>query len=327
MLAALAWIAGGCASSPDDDYRRANEMPPLVVPADLKPLENKDLMPLPPRADAPAVVAVDGIPRPKPLDLNVNENEVRIQNIGADYWVLLTVPPSETWPRVQSFLVRQGVPTQTGDARAGIIETGLVQLSDDTGLWHQYRIAIKQGVQRNTTEIAIRQRQFDTEPTDAGQLPPWGDAPSQSQDAEAWLRDTMASALADTLADSTISLLSRDMESQSRAQLVDDSEEQPFLHLDLPWRRGWASVSYALGSAGIEAQSQDSDAGYFIINHSMSVRGGLFGRTRTRTVQYQLHLTNRGDEGLELRVNQMDGQPLEREQAVAILTLISSHLT
>ena len=325
MLAGLAWLAVGCAATPHEDYRRANEMPPLVLPPDLQPPDGGDLMPLPPRAAE--AVAVDGIPRPRPLELNVNENEVRIQNIGADYWILLTVPPSETWPRVQSFLVRQGVPTQTGDARAGVIETGLVQLSDDTGLWHQYRITIKQGVQRNTTEVAIRQRQFETEPTTEDQLPPWDDAPSQSADAEAWLRDTMASTLADTLADSTVSLLSRGMESQSRARLVDSPEQQPFLHLDLPWRRGWASVSYALGSAGIEAQSQDSAAGYFIINHSQRARGGLFGRKRARTVQYQLHLTNREEEGLELRVNQMDGQPLERELAVEILSLISGHLT
>jgi outer membrane protein assembly factor BamC len=117
----------------EDDYLKADVIPPLKVPSDLDSSALGELYVIPPITEVDEVFRPDStrytVPRPQPLATNMLEEQVRIQRLGSDRWILINVPPGEVWPRVRNFLSLNGLTVERADIGLGLIETGRVDVT------------------------------------------------------------------------------------------------------------------------------------------------------------------------------------------------------
>ena len=167
LLAAVGcgWIRrgdDGIFLNPKDDYLDSVQHNKLVVPEDMRSLENTDPFPIPPTL-------------PDAIYANDNRSEVRIQRLGQRSWLVVPEAPTTAWPKLKQFMGENGV-TLTYDAPSvGRLNTGWLLIEDTTYrdvirlllkdakqanplLTGQDRFLIKveQGLRPLTTEIHVR---------------------------------------------------------------------------------------------------------------------------------------------------------------------------
>ena len=71
-----------------------------------------------------------------------------IQKMNNQLWILVTVSPSELWPRLKQFLSTENLLVNIENGEIGMIDT---RNNSDI-----YRFKVEQGFQRNTSEVYIR---------------------------------------------------------------------------------------------------------------------------------------------------------------------------
>src|SRR5690606_13502416 len=93
------------------DYLKADTIPPLVTDENLDRSAMGALYPIPPVTTAAFDINPEAydVPRPAPLSANLLQESVKIQRLGAQSWILMSVAPGEVWPRVRNFLNVNGL--------------------------------------------------------------------------------------------------------------------------------------------------------------------------------------------------------------------------
>lgn len=318
-----------------NDYRRSEEMPPMQVPEGLNPDAIGELYPIPSGGEVVSyeIEAEFEVPRPRSAAINESVNEVKIQRLGEDVWILMSVPPSEAWPRIRSYLTRNGIPTAKADASRGIIETGLFKLSDEPELFQQFRIALSQGVQVNTTEIEIIQRSFN-ENSVPDSLPEWA-AVSVDVGREDWLRDTMSAELAGEEAYGTASLLGQEVGAASKVELVTPEQGYPYIEMRMVLGRAWASVGYALTKDGFIVVEEQYEGGYYLSDYQKpsaeeerswwSRLNPFSSRGKEPVFSYRVDLVER-DGAIHVRVENRDGSEMSQRDNFLVLEMIRNNL-
>lgn len=315
-----------------DDYRRSAELPHIDIPEGFDSDSVGELYPIP---EGGAVASYQTgaefeVPRPRNVSINDSANEVKIQRLGEDSWILTSVSPGETWPLVRSFLSRQAIPTSRADAGLGVIETGWFSLSDDESILHQFLITLSQGVQLNTTEIEVVQRSYgvDEVPDDLSEWP----TRSFDSEKEAWLRDGMASTLADENALGTASLLGRDIGAAQKVVVVTPENEGPYIDMRLGFQRAWASVGYALGTDGFSISDRSIDEKYYLavyvdpIQEERTFFQRLRGAKKVEPVSYRVLLSQASEESVHVRVYDSEGNQMSQRESFLVLERIRSNL-
>ncbi|MGB5325243.1 MAG: outer membrane protein assembly factor BamC, partial [Pseudomonadales bacterium] len=198
------------------------------------------------------------VPRVEPLDEVEGRGSVRIQRFEGDEWILVQRAPSQTWPLLMRFLASNQIALARSDAQAGLIETEL--LSDASGKLESYRFALGAGVQKNSTEVRVQHFYRERDPGQPGT--------ALSDDAR---RKNMLTLFAEQLANSpdrsSHSLLAQGLGTASKVQLRYADDGNPFLLLELPYDRGWASLGLALKKASFEVRDLDRNAGQYFAEY------------------------------------------------------------
>jgi len=196
-LASCSWLGlGDVFRDRSNDYQRSVELAALEIPGELDGNVVGQLYPIPEGGELAAYQVSEkfSVPRPRGVALQGLDNRVKIQRLGEAVWILTSVPPAESWPRVRDFLAKQGIPTERAIATEGKIETGFFRIEEDKEDLQQFLITLSQGVQTSTTEIDVIQRSFHIDAVPDTTLN-WSGT-SEDLVVEDWFRKKLANALA-----------------------------------------------------------------------------------------------------------------------------------
>ncbi len=114
VMAGCGWFdrgGEGFLLNPKDDYLDSVQHNELLIPDDLRTLEDTDPFPIPqtPQAANPTFYA-ERPPLPDAIYANDNRDEVRIQRLGERRWLVIPEAPTTVWPKLKQFLAEPGLP-------------------------------------------------------------------------------------------------------------------------------------------------------------------------------------------------------------------------
>jgi len=266
----------------DNDYLKAESIPPLVLPPGTHSEAMGELYPIPP------ITATDfgydpsadeyEVPRPQPLADNLQEEKVKIQRVGDESWILLNAAPGVVWPRIRYFLNGNNLSVSRADIAKGIIETNWLQLKSDSGSYDRYQLQIDQGVQPETTEIHVTQMSVAA----ADVHKPAADFPRKSADPERekWMMTELANSLASDESALGTSFLAQTIGGSVKAGL-NMLRGEPVLTIRLDQARAMATLGHAAKQDGFTTFEADPAAGYFYVTYMdpEEAKPGWFKRT------------------------------------------------
>ena len=294
MLPACSWLFGEEGYFPDksNDYLKAEEAADIALPDDVDREKIETEYPIPELALSQVLPDKFKVPRVEPLDVVDNKGSVRIQRFEGQQWILVNASASSTWPLIVNFLSSNGVPLTIADGTRGLIETDWLASDSFTApvvdplslpsldinavekveattvdrneLKERYRFVLKAGVQKDTTEVLVIHREVPLSAGDAA-LSWQGNSSSQVRE------DNMVKLLSEHLANSpnqaSHSLLAQGIGSASKVALRYDDAGRPYLDLQLPFDRAWASLGLALRKASYEVSDLDRSQGIYYAHY------------------------------------------------------------
>lgn len=250
------------------DYLKADNIPPLVLPPGKKSEVMGELYPIPPVTASDFGYDPDAdnyeVPRPMPLAANLEQENVKIQRVGGESWILINAAPGEVWPRIRNFLNVNTLAVSKADIGKGIIETSWLQFKTDLTTYDRYRMQIDQGVQPETTEIHIVHMSVPTSEKPKADMP-WPRR-SVNSEREKWLLDELAATLASETAEGGTSLLAQDIGGSVKANLSMLGGE-PLMTIKLDRVRTLATLNYAAKKDGFTTFDVDGDTGMYYVDY------------------------------------------------------------
>ncbi len=265
----------------ESDYLKADNIPPLVLPAGKHSEAMGELYPIPPITATDFGYDPDSIdtevPRPMPLSANLEQENVKIQRVGGESWILLNAAPGEVWPRIRNFLNVNNLPVSRADISRGIIETSWLQFKTDLATYDRYRLQIDQGVQPETTEIHIVHMSVPASEKPAADMN-W---PRKSINAERekWMLDELAATLASETAEGGTSLLAQAIGGSVKANLT-MLRGEPAMQIKIDRTRAFATLAYAAKKDGFTTFEADADAALYYVHYKdpEDAKPGFFKR-------------------------------------------------
>ncbi len=249
-----------------DDYLKSDTIPPMKVPENMQTGAVEQLYVIPGTKVEEQEFAEESyeVPRPQPLAANQATEQVKIQRLGQNRWILINKPPSEAWPRVRNFLSRTGLQVAFTDATNGIIETSWLQFKDDPENRDRYRLRIEQGVQPDSTEIHVLHMSVDKSAVNANLTWPKN---SVNPERESWMIDELSATLASESGDGAASLLAQTIGGNAKVQFV-NAQGEAYLRMELDYLRAWATMGYALQREGFTLWDEDREIGVYYAGYS-----------------------------------------------------------
>ncbi|AQA19830.1 hypothetical protein BST95_17840 [Halioglobus japonicus] len=250
---------GGMFPDRSQDYKKAEEVPVIAVPDGKDSRSLQEIYPIP-EVEQDVVLAGDfEVPRPTPLVAGNSDQLVRIQRLGAEQWALVAEAPGEVWPQVRSFLTGAGISVARVDARAGLMETGWLELESQP-IASRFRIRIDQGVQRGTSELHVLQM------IQAGDVDNWPST-SDNPDQETEMLRALAQYIANAAGSAQVSMVANQtINATGKIALQETAAGEPYIALELPYDRAWASLGRAIEKSTFEISDRDRSTGdYFAV--------------------------------------------------------------
>jgi outer membrane protein assembly factor BamC len=337
MIAALAgcsWLTGdeGYFRDRSDDYRLARSEPTLRVPADKDKEALQQLYVIPPITEDIRVTGEFEAPRPAPLVAGASAEVVRIQKLAEQEWMLASIAPGQLWPQVRGYLSQGAIPVARLEARAGIIETGWIP-GQEGKMAQRYQFRIEQGVQRNTAELHVLQMY------QAGDVNSWPKSSADVEEERLVLRD-LAQYIANNVEQAPVSMMAQQSISASgRVSMQEDSDGNPFIKLDLPLPRAWASLDKAAQTSNFRILDRDRSTKAYFIHYERPLEENsgwldwLFDSSddapadKLSEYDYRLQVEETNSESVLISIHRQDGGPLTQGHAQSILALIKGNIT
>lgn len=242
-----------------EDYKRAPEMPVIEVPQGKDSDALQEIYPIPDVEQSSLLAGEFEVPRPSPLVAGEADQIVRIQRLGDDQWALVAQAPGQVWPQVRSFLTSAGIALARVDARAGVMETGWLELQSQS-VPSRFRLRIDQGVQRGTSELHVLQM---VQSGDAQSWPARSDDPEQ----EGEFLQAVAQYIANSADTAQVSMVAdQAINATGKISLQESPEGETYIALGLPYDRAWASLARSLEKSTFEISDRDRSTGeYFAV--------------------------------------------------------------
>jgi outer membrane protein assembly factor BamC len=330
-----------------NDYLKAKEGPPLIIPPDMDAAPTQPVMPIAPVDSSVRHVELSGkAPLPEAIYARDEGEGVKIQKLNDARWLLIAQPPAVVWPKVKQFLADNGVPIAYEKPEDGRIDTGWMTIDTadardvvrltilhgkeaEQSMSGQDRVGllIEQGIRDRTSEIHLRY-QNDSQSVPLGNVMP---TKSDVLDIEGALLNELGAYIAANVADGTVSYVARNISTQNKAAIVTDALDLPVLHLNLDFERAWATVSQALGEAKIEVKDVDRSAGTFFASVSDDVlnqenRPGIFTRWLHSNKEHPVEVRMVPvTQGFDVTLYDDAGQRVPAELAEQILIMIREY--
>ncbi|MBT7334582.1 MAG: outer membrane protein assembly factor BamC [Gammaproteobacteria bacterium] len=354
-LGACSWMRPGDEGiflNPNDDYLESDRHNKLVVPEDLRTLENTDPFPIPSVSQPPnPTYYADRPPLPDAIYANDNRDEVRIQTLGDRQWLVIPEPPTTAWPKLKQFLAENAVPIVYDAPQSGRLNTGWLKIenvayrdvirtmlkdakSSDPLLTGQDRFLIKveQGLRPETTEIHVRHENDSISLPVRDEVIVIDGLNSHMDLAESDLLREVGAYIAAKVSEQTVSKVALQIGSEKKAELERDEDGFPVLYFYLDYERAWATMGQALENASVDIINLDRETGRFMVDVPQSIftgeeGGGFFCRLTfscqsDKPVSVQLRMLG-SQQKYDLRVWQADGEALlDADVAQQILVLL-----
>ena len=242
------------------DYKLAPETPPVDVPEGTDSVTLRDIYVIPPVEDKFLAQGKFEVPKPVPLGTGGEEETVRIQKLGDQSWVLIGVAPGQVWPQVRNFMTASGMQVARADARAGIMESNWLTVEGQS-LKSRFRFRIEQGVQRGTSELHVLQMR------QAGSATAWPTT-SDDPDQAAEMLQSIAQFLANSADSAPVSMIAEQgISATGKITMLEAPDGFPFLQLELPFDRAWASLGRALEKSSFEIADRDRSSGIYYVRY------------------------------------------------------------
>lgn len=258
----------------DKDYRRAEPTPAMTVPDGMRSPKFEPLYPVPEVSASdefgdPLRLEQYEVPRPNVVSADENAFGVKLQTLDGKRWIYLSAATSQVWPHVQSFLTQNDVAVAVSNARSGLIETDWLQYSDDDSIMARFQISLEKGVHAGSTEIHLTeyQQSMGGDPQAPAQWPK-----SSIDDArEEWMVRLLAKHLAESISNTSASLLGQNIGGDVKAGFVKNAAE-PTLRIRLSKGRSWGSLIHSARQEGFVSWDRSEAkgliyAGYYEKQH------------------------------------------------------------
>ncbi|MYB39581.1 MAG: outer membrane protein assembly factor BamC [Gammaproteobacteria bacterium] len=322
-------------------YLNAEPGGTLEVPTDLVGVTIEDTWPIPDIDDHPLARVYPGqAPRPEIFVGREDRDAVKIQRLGERRWVVVADPPELVWPVVKQFLTDASVAIAGEDPPQGVIDGGWLDIAgsdsediirsslrtareeaDVTDGRDRVRFRVEQGIRRGSTEIHLRHENDPMlQPQDT--LAEASAIPS----AEESILGEFGSYYAAGVASETVSMVGRDVATESKARVERDEAGHPVLRLNVDFDRAWATVSQALSRADVDVLREDRDAALIeamVEPAGVGVARLLRGRSqRARPVRIRI---TPGDDGYVVNVLSLEGAPVAVELSERVLAVLREY--
>jgi outer membrane protein assembly factor BamC len=330
MLSGCSWLG---IEDNRGDYLLSSETEVIVVPEKLSASRLGQIYPIPHVSGAISSQSSIELPRPQPISANTFEQLVKIQSIDNKRWILVNNSPSELWPRVRNVLNQNGIPSKRVDGSAGIIETTWLGDNSDPEKQHRFKFSIAPGVQVNSTEISVVHQ---SKLIDAGELA-WPKI-SNLDDKEKDMIVFLANQLVAQPDYASVSLLARDIGGASKVEVINPDIADPYILVKLSYDRTWASINYSASRGGFTLIDHDSAQGFLMVNYldelleekssGISSWFGLKDKNNDDIIEANYRILVREVEAaIEVRIVGLEGDSLEKEQALKLLNIFRSNMS
>lgn len=316
-----------------NDYRQAVIEPSLQMPAGITANVANKSYDIPVTSDRTTLDDEFVVPGPEPLSEDVGRDAVTISSLSEQSWILVNGSPGKVWPRLRAFLSLNQFAVARADATSGIIETTWLQPTAENISQERYRLRVEQGVQRETSEVYLLQSDASDNQTE------WPTESSSSERESLMLRE-LAQYLADNSISASVSMLAEQtMDSSGKIIIEESNDGQPFLNLQLPFTRAWASIGNAAKKSGFEINDLNrSERQYFIqATQALNEDGkkpGFFASwfsssddDQANGEKYLLSVQEQSNNNVHISIKQVNGELLEKADAERLLKLIKRHIT
>ncbi len=313
-----------------EDYKRAPVDPVIAVPEQLDNTALQEIYAIPPGSDEMLLAGEFEVPRPAPLVSANSEDVVRIQRLGEDGWALVNVAPGQLWPQVRAFMATAGLPVVRVDARAGVLETGWLEL-EGAPMASRFQFRIEQGVQRGTSELHVLQM------NQAGDLDSWPTNSDNFEQEQEVLR-AVAQFIANSADTAPVSMIAdQAIDAEGRISMQETEAGRPYILLRLPADRAWASLARALESSTFEITDRDRSQGRYYVRFlgpQAEEDGGWFGWLFDNDEehplagrQFLIGTDVLGEDTYTIMISpDDDGEPLQRRDEQGLLALIKGNI-
>ncbi len=239
-----------------EDYKKAPEVDVIEVPEGKDSDSLREIYAIPVIDEELVLEGEFEVPRPAPLVAGAGEEVVRIQRLGDESWALVAEAPGQVWPQVRGFLSAAGVGVARVDARAGLMETGWLELEGQE-MASRYRFRIEQGVQRGSSELHVLQQ------SQVGDVNVWPES-SDNKEQEAEMLRALAQYIANSAETAPVSMVAdQAISAGGKISMQESTEGYTYIRLELPYDRAWASLSRALQQSYFEITDRDRTAGEY----------------------------------------------------------------
>jgi len=313
------------------DYKKAPEYEVIEVPPGKDSEALHEIYAIPPIQESVLIEGEFEVPRPTPLVAGAGADVVRIQKLGDESWALVAVAPGQLWPQVRGFLSAASIPVGRIDARAGIMETGWLEL-EGKPMKSRFQFRIERGVQRGTSELHVLQM------NQVGDTSGWPDR-SSDPDQEAEMLRSVAQYVANSADSAPVSMIAdQAISSGGKVTLREAAEGYTFIELELPFNRAWASLGRALELAGFEITDRNRSEGQYFArfvgpeeDDEEGWFAGLFGGGEENPLQGQdciVSLQATSDTVMVIRLQLADQTAqLQKRDEQTLLALIKSNIS
>lgn len=336
ILVSILVLLNGCGwlglRDKSNDYLLSEEMVDTQIPDGMKhvkPLEQ--LYSIPEINNTNQISESFEVPRPLPASENTFDQLVKIQSFDESRWILINIPPRELWPRLRNVLSRSGVPAETVDGYKGKIETFWVTFKSDDEKSHRFKFDVSPGVQLDSTEIRVVHNQSNRGEENNAE---WSNR-SDSDQRELDMLTLIANDLAALQDFASVSMLANEIGGDSKVNIINSNNVNPYIEMKLNYDRAWASVIYSAERGGFTTLDRDRTQGTIFVNYNEegSKRAGFFSRIFGRSsesdelgIEYHI-VVSAIDDNVEIRVLDSSNGKLERAITLRILTALRTNLS
>jgi outer membrane protein assembly factor BamC len=234
------------------DYRKAESLPRIEVPANLDDQAIVDFYPVPPVSRFSDGEMIDVFPLP--IGVVNTDAAVKIQSIEKERWILIQASASQIWPRLKEFLAGQSLALMAENGAAGMMEARA-----DTGV---YRFHVEQGFQRNTSEISIR---FLDNPSSVAAF--WPEFSSDIQKEQVML-EHVAQFFANASAKPSYSFAAQGISTQKKIDIEHDASGNKTLVLLVNQQRAWLTLNQSLVKANFTIKNTNVENKQFLVQYT-----------------------------------------------------------
>ncbi len=339
-VSSCGWLFGdkGVFRDRGDDYRRARVEKPLQIPPELTQSEGEEDFAIPAIAHSAPLEGTFEVPRPEALDGDPGAEQVRIKALNGASWILVESSPGEVWPRVRQFLNTNQLNVTRADATGGLIETGWLEPKAQGVSRERYRFRIEQGVQRGSSEVYVLQ----AGPVAGDNWPATSSDPARENE----MIKVLAQFIADNGSTGAVSMLAqRGIESKGKVLLTKPTGQNPYLSLELPFDRAWASLEIALPKAGYTVDDLNRNEREFWVRYTPPIdpqdKPGMWSRfwswvfgdydelndPKTVYVVRMQPATTDADTGVRIELSRRDGKVITLKVEDELLNRIKNKLS